>query len=143
MLNGAGPDQRKSGYAYDLLQVIASHAGFKYEYVYGEFSDLYDKLLDEKIDILPTVCKTEERKSKILFPNHYLIEEVPYIAIANNAQLSTLNGKTIGIEKNYCHIKTLKEYIAKSLLYMNIIEFENTTKSSKLLKMEKSILCLR
>lgn len=68
MLNGAGPDQRKSGYAYDLLQVIASHAGFKYEYVYGEFSDLYDKLLDGKIDILPTVCKTEERKSKILFP---------------------------------------------------------------------------
>ncbi len=49
---GAREGAVKTGYAYEYYQKLSEYTGWRYEYVYGEFGDLYQKLLDGGIDFL-------------------------------------------------------------------------------------------
>ena len=49
---GIGDDTMKSGFGYEYIQKIASYTGWKYDYVYGSWNDLYEKLLSGKIAIM-------------------------------------------------------------------------------------------
>lgn len=49
---GAREGAVKTGYAYEYYQKLSEYAGWRYEYVYGEFGDLYQMLLDGEIDFL-------------------------------------------------------------------------------------------
>lgn len=44
---GTDDNSPKSGYSYEYLQKLASYTGWKYEYVYGEWSDLFEQLKNE------------------------------------------------------------------------------------------------
>ena len=70
----------KSGYTYELLCEIASYNHWDIEYVYGDFSDLYQQLADGKIDILPNIIATEERQKQVLFHSMSLNEEHYFIS---------------------------------------------------------------
>jgi len=50
---GAQEGAVKYGYAYEYYQKLSEYTGWKYEYVYGDFSDLYQMLLDGEIDFAP------------------------------------------------------------------------------------------
>lgn len=41
---GTDDTSPKSGYSYEYLQKLASYTGWKYEYVYGEWDELFEKL---------------------------------------------------------------------------------------------------
>ena len=41
---GTDDTSPKSGYGYEYLQKLASYTGWKYEYIYGEWNDLFEKL---------------------------------------------------------------------------------------------------
>ena len=104
---GADSDEVKDGYAYEYLRTVASYTGWKYEYVYGYFSDLCEMLIEGKIDILPDVSYTEERSKLMNFPNHdmgvetyYLYSKKEHEELKNNKDFSFLNGKSVGINKN-------------------------------------------
>ena len=43
---GAQEGKVKTGYAYEYYQKLSEYTGWQYEYVYGEFGDLYQQLLD-------------------------------------------------------------------------------------------------
>ena len=58
---GAEDGAIKKGYAYEYYRKISEYTGWKYEYVYGEYSDLYNMLLDGKIDLLAGLAWKEER----------------------------------------------------------------------------------
>ena len=65
-----GMDDRspKSGYSYEYLQKLASYTGWKYEYVYGEWDELFEKLKDGEIDLMAEVwliLRTEWIRSAI------------------------------------------------------------------------------
>ena len=62
---GAQPGAVKTGYSYEYYQKLSEYTGWRYEYVYGDFSDLYQMLLDGKIDFLAGLAWKEERKSLI------------------------------------------------------------------------------
>lgn len=58
----------KSGYSYEYLQKLASYTGWKYEYVYGEWDELFEKLKDGEIDLMAEVwliLRTEWIRSAI------------------------------------------------------------------------------
>ena len=42
---GARDGAAKNGYAYEYYRKISEYTGWKYEYVYGEFSDLYQMII--------------------------------------------------------------------------------------------------
>ena len=65
---GARPDAMKTGYAYEYYQKLSEYTGWKYEYVYGKYADLYRMLLDGKIDLLAGLAKKKERQGVIGYP---------------------------------------------------------------------------
>ena len=49
---GASEGAVKSGYAYEYLQKIATYNGWRYEYVHGSWTDMYDAFVRGDIDLL-------------------------------------------------------------------------------------------
>ena len=65
---GAGEGKVKTGYAYEYYQKLSEYTGWHYEYVYGDFSDLYDMLLKGDIDLLAGLAWREDRQEIIGYP---------------------------------------------------------------------------
>ena len=64
---GAQEGAVKTGYAYEYYRKLSEYTGWKYEYVYGGFGELYQMLLDGEIDLLAGLAFREER-AKLIFP---------------------------------------------------------------------------
>lgn len=64
-----GMDDRspKSGYSYEYLQKLASYTGWKYEYVYGEWDELFEKLKDGEIDLMAVY--SDDRVDQVGYPD--------------------------------------------------------------------------
>lgn len=69
----------KSGYSYEYLQKLASYTGWKYEYVYGEWDELFEKLKDGEIDLMAGVAYSEDRVDQIGYPDSEMLNETFYI----------------------------------------------------------------
>lgn len=127
MMNGAEEGADKSGYAYECLQEIAAHAGWKYSYVYGEFDDLYEMLLKGEIDMLPFITATEERRQQMLFPEEEIADESFYLASVEGMLVSNdyheLNGKRIGSMEGYFQNDVLYEFLEEYDLDCEIVMF--------------------
>ena len=72
---GASDDEVKSGYGYEYLRKVASYSGWKYEYVYGEWSELYGKLLKGELDVMAGLSYTSERAPYISYPDYEMGKE--------------------------------------------------------------------
>lgn len=90
---GASEDGVKSGFAYDLLRNIAAINNWEYEFVYGDFNELYVQLLNGEIDILPCLVYTDERAQRHLFSDEEIYLEQYYISALNEVA-----EKTTGIQ---------------------------------------------
>ena len=95
---------RRSGYSYEYQQKLSAYNGWKYEYVDGSWSDLFQMLVDGEIDIMSDISYTKERSKKILYPSlpmgseeYYLFTAVGYNEITD---YKSLNGKRIAVNKD-------------------------------------------
>ncbi|SEG16162.1 amino acid-binding domain sensor hybrid histidine kinase [Eubacterium ruminantium] len=99
---GAQEGKIKTGYAYEYYQKLLEYTGWQYEYVYGEFGDLYQMLLDGEIDLLAGLAKKEDRVDIIGYPDAPMGNET-YNLVKHNVDEditvdpSSLNGKKIGV----------------------------------------------
>ncbi|MDD6036005.1 MAG: transporter substrate-binding domain-containing protein, partial [Lachnospiraceae bacterium] len=124
----------KSGYGYEYLRKVAYYSGWKYEYVYGNWADLYEQFLAGKIDIMAGVSKLEEREDYILFPDYEMGIESYYIykheedteIVGENP--STLSGKKIGVIKNTTMEDSLRNWISEHPVDAEIVEFDGYEK---------------
>ena len=66
---GTSDSEEKSGYCYDYLQKVADYTRWQYEYVYGDWTELFRKLQKGEIDLLGGVSLSEERRQTMLFPD--------------------------------------------------------------------------
>ena len=99
---GAQEGRIKTGYAYEYYQKISEYTGWKYEYVYGSFSDLYNQLLDGSIDVIAGLAYQKERDGLLLYPDSPMGSETYSLVKHSDADdittnMSTLNGRTIGV----------------------------------------------
>ena len=62
---GGKPGAVKTGYAYEYYQKISEYTGWKYEYVYGGYGDLYKLFLEGQIDLLAGLAYRQEREGLI------------------------------------------------------------------------------
>lgn len=53
---GADEGAVKTGYAYEYYHKLSEYTGWRYEYVYGSFTDLYESLLNGDIDPYGRTC---------------------------------------------------------------------------------------
>ncbi len=99
---GAREGAVKTGYAYEYYRKLSEYTGWKYEYVYGGFGDLYRMLLDGEIDLLAGLAWREERAELMLYPDAVMGNESYYLVrhdtdIDITADPATLNGRRIGV----------------------------------------------
>ena len=88
---GAGQGVVKTGYAYEYYQKLSEYTGWHYEYVYGDFSDLYQKLLDGDIDVLAGLAWKKEREELIGYPDLPATLEGKRVGVLNSAMAESLN----------------------------------------------------
>ena len=99
---GAQEGAVKSGYAYEYYQKLSEYTGWQYDYVYGEFGDLYQMLLDGDIDFLAGLARREDREEIIGYPEAAMGNET-YNLVKHDADeditvaSSALDGKKIGV----------------------------------------------
>lgn len=107
---------RRSGYAYEYQRKIAAYTGWTYEYVEGTWTDLFGMLERGEIDMLSDVSYTKERAEKFLYPsipmgkeNYYVYKDSTNPDIRAE-DLTTLNGKRIGVTKNSIQTGIYREW---------------------------------
>ena len=97
---------RKTGYSYEYQRKIAAYTGWKYEYVEGSWTELFQMLKEGEIDLLGDVSYMAERADSMLFSSLPMGTESYHIFIApdnteiNADDYSTLSGKKIGINRD-------------------------------------------
>ena len=115
---GAAEGAVKTGYAYEYYRKLSEYTGWRYEYVYGDYSDLYKMLLEGKIDLLAGLAKTDERIGLIGYPDAAMGNET-YSLVRHesdehiSSDPKTLNGKTIGVLDSAI-ANVLREYLEKN-----------------------------
>jgi len=130
--SGFSDSAPKSGYAYEFYQELAKYTGWKYEYVYGSWSDIYQKLVKGEVDIMGGVSKIDERLDDMLFADNIMGVESYYVFVPSNYEAiragdpSSLNGKRIGVNDNSYMLMLLKQYTEKNAPKCTIVAYDGT-----------------
>ncbi|MBQ9062153.1 MAG: response regulator [Eubacterium sp.] len=124
---GAQEGAVKSGYGYEYYRKLAEYTGWKYDYVYGSFSDLYQMLLDGEIDLLAGLALKEDRIGLIGYPDAAMGHE-SYNLVKHegdteiNEDPVTLEGKRIGVMESAIE-DTLREFLDSHGVKAEVITF--------------------
>ncbi len=125
LIDGQG---HRSGLSYEYFRRIAANTGWKYEYVSGTWSELYEKLERGEIDILSDVTYTPDRAKKILFSQLEMGKEEFYIIVSGKHPTirpgypETLRGKRIGVNKRSVQAEMLKQWLKDNNIEATVIE---------------------
>ena len=124
---GAREGLVKTGYAYEYYRKLSEYTGWDYQYVYGEFGELYQMLLDGEIDLLAGLAWREERAAIIGYPkavmgreSYYLIKHDTDAGIT--AEPSTLNGYRIGVLDS-AMVSVLNQYLDEHHVTAEVIAY--------------------
>lgn len=124
-----GEGEYKRGFGYEYLQRVAYSTGWQYEYVYGSFGELLQKLKDGEIDLMGDLSYTEERAETIRFSalpqgreNYYIYTTADQETI-DPFELDTLNGRRIGVTANSYQQGLLMEWLQVSGYDCTVVEY--------------------
>lgn len=126
---GASDDAVKTGYAYEYYQKLSEYTGWRYEYVYGEFGDLYQMLLAGEIDFLAGLAYREDRKDLIGYPDAAMGNET-YSLVKHDSDTditldtSTLNGKRIGVLDS-AMVEVLESFLKDHSIQAEVVKFND------------------
>ncbi|MBR1919303.1 MAG: transporter substrate-binding domain-containing protein [Spirochaetales bacterium] len=126
---GAAEGLVKSGYAYEYYRKISEYTGWEYEYVYGDFSELYQMLLDRKIDLLAGLAYKSERSELISYPVDIMGKESYYLLKhdddeSTNASPSSLAGKSIGVLDS-AMADVLQSFLDRNSVDASVVRFSD------------------
>ena len=65
---GAKKDAVRTGYAYEYYRKLSEYTGWKYQYIYGSYGELYTMLLNGQIDLLAGLAWKKDREGLIGYP---------------------------------------------------------------------------
>lgn len=123
---------RREGYAYDYIQKIVAYTGWKVEYVEGTWTELYEMVEKGEIDVLGSVCETEERDKIMLFSDHAMGTENYYVFVrTDNKEIkeddfTSLNGKVVAVEAKTIQVDVFKEWQKKNNVSSDLREMSLT-----------------
>ena len=128
---GAREGAVKTGYAYEYYRKLSEYTGWEYEYVYGGFGELYQMLLDGKIDLLAGLAWREERAQLIGYPKAVMGNESYYLMkhdtdVSITAEPSTLNGCRIGVLDS-AMVSVLNQYLDEHQVTAEVVAYSDHT----------------
>ena len=114
------------GYSIDLLNIIASMTGLRFEYTNGfTWPEFIGKFQRDEIDLLQSLFKNGNNESLGLMSSSFL--QLPFSVITQPTKnqimnIAELNGKTLGIPAGWSIIAEVKQHFPE----ITIIEFSST-----------------
>ena len=126
---GAREGAVKSGYAYEYYLKLSEYTGWRYEYVYGSFGDLYQMLLDGDIDLLAGLAYKGERSSLIGYPSQPMGNEI-YNLVSHDTDNDittdpkTLAGHRIGVLDSAVQA-SLEAFLANEGVQAEVVSFQD------------------
>ena len=128
---GAREGAVKTGYAYEYYRKLSEYTGWEYEYVYGGFGELYQMLLDGKIDLLAGLAWREERAQLIGYPKAVMGNESYYLVkhdvdVNISTEPGTLNGCRIGVLDS-AMVGVLNQYLDDHHVTAEVVTFPDYT----------------
>ena len=126
---GAQEGAVKTGYAYERYRKLSEYTGWKYDYVYGSYGDLYQMLFDGDIDLLAGLAYKEERAGLIGYPDAAMGDETySLVKHAKDASITaepaTLAGKSIGVLDS-AMVGVLQQYLDASGTEADVVTFDD------------------
>lgn len=126
---GASEDAVKSGYAYEYYQKIATYTGWRYEYIHGSWSDIYDAFVKGDIDLIAGLGYAEERLEIMNYPNSPMGYESYYLYVRGDdssitIDSSTLNGKKIGTISGLLD-KSIREWLEANDISAEVVIYND------------------
>ena len=118
---------RRCGVDYEYHQKISAYTGWTYEYVEDSWPNLLQKLKNGEIDLLSDVSYKREREEYMYFSDLAMGTEAYYIYVdADNREitandLSSFNGKRIGVNKDSIQETFLREWGEKNSLNFEVV----------------------
>ena len=140
---GMSDEERKSGYAYEYLQKISDYTGWKYEYIYGDLSELKEKFGKNEIDILAGISERDEMPDNAEFAEKAFGSETCYIykklgdTSIKQGYASGLIGKKVGVIRNSNEKEHLDTYMEISGRVYNLREYNSLNEMKKGLEQGK------
>ena len=124
---GASEGAVKTRYAYEYYRKLSEYTGWRYEYVYGDFADLYQLLLDGEVDLLAGLAKTKAREGIVGYPDRPMGDEtLDLVAHADDEDVtsepSSLAGKRIGVLDSAL-VAALEGYLAEHDIAADVVVF--------------------
>ncbi|ETP72982.1 signal transduction histidine kinase [Lachnospiraceae bacterium JC7] len=128
---GAEEGAVKTGYAYEYYHKLSEYTGWKYEYVYGGFGELYQMLLDGDIDLLAGLAWREERASLIGYPENIMGNESYYLVKHDTddgitADPATMKGCRIGVLDS-AMVSVLEKYLSDHHVEAEVVTYSDHT----------------
>ena len=126
---GAQAGSVKTGYAYEYYHKLSEYTGWRYEYVYGEFGDLYRMLLDGEIDFLAGLAWREDRQDIIGYPDAAMGSET-YSLVKHDVDtditldMTTLNGRKIGVLDS-AMVDVLMTFLSEHSIQAEVVKFND------------------
>ena len=131
---GRSEDEPKSGYGYDYLRKLTDYAPWRYEYVYGEWSELYEMLINGEVDVMAGMSKTSEREELMLFPERQMETDEYYLYKRSDddsiksGDPTTIAGKKIGLQQNNRTADFTQEWLANNNVDAELVWFDDFDK---------------
>ena len=122
---------RRSGYAYEFQRKIAAYTGWRYEYVYGSWPELMEKLRSGEIDLMSDVSYTPERAGQMLFSSlpmgteAYYVFTAPGNTLIRSEEPATLSGKTVGVNRGSFQKDLFLEWAKKHDVRVHLVEMRD------------------
>ena len=127
---------RRSGYSYEYQCKVAAYTGWNYEYVEGSWSDLLRMLKDGEIDLLSDVSYMPERAESMLYASLPMGTESYYVFVSpgeteiSAEDLTTLNGKRVGVTKDSIQSALFRNWAEAHDLQVELLETTDTGEDS-------------
>lgn len=128
---GMSDAEAKSGYSYEYLQRLSYYTGWKYEYIYGSFQTLYEKLLHGEIDVMAGISYQKSRKKNLLFPGYVMVYERCYIfkheadTTIETGDFNSYAGKKIGTVKGKSTDPSLAAWVKQNHVEAEIVRYDD------------------
>ena len=128
---GAMEGAVKTGYAYEYYRKLSEYTGWKYEYVYGGFNDVYRMLLDGEVDLLAGLAWRKERADLIGYPEAIMGRESYYLVrhdsdVNITADPASMEGCRIGVLDS-AMVSVLEQYLEERHVNAEVITYADHT----------------
>jgi len=137
----------KSGYGYDVLQMMAQQNNWKYKYVgyKNSWADMQEMLKNGRIDMLTSAQKTSEREKIFAFSSKPIGTSSTIITVKSgnkkyvSGKYSTYNGMRVGMLRDSSRNSSFKEFAAKKNFTYKTVYYDDIDQMQKDLQNGKKV----